>query len=65
MSHLLSVLSFLAARIEREDDGATAVEYGLLVAFIAVAIIAAVVLLGTRLSAIYCDVVTAMGGTCT
>ena len=35
------------------DTGATAVEYGLMVALIAVAIITAVTLLGTKLSAIF------------
>jgi len=37
----------------RSEEGATAVEYGLLVALIAVVIIVAVTLLGTRLSAIF------------
>lgn len=34
----------------KDEDGATAVEYGLMVALIAVVIIAAVTLLGTNLS---------------
>jgi pilus assembly protein Flp/PilA len=38
---------------ERKDRGATAVEYGLLVGLIAVAIIAAVVLLGGQLDALF------------
>jgi pilus assembly protein Flp/PilA len=38
---------------ERKDRGATAVEYGLLVGLIAVAIIAAVVLLGSQLDALF------------
>jgi len=37
----------------REEEGATAVEYGLLVALIAVAIIAAVTLLGNNLAAMF------------
>ena len=36
-------------RFMREEDGATAVEYGLMVALIAVVIIGAVTLLGTAL----------------
>ena len=36
-----------------EDEGATAVEYGLMVALIAVAIIVAVRLLGTNLGALF------------
>ena len=35
------------------DSGATAVEYGLMVALIAMAILAAVTLLGTKLSALF------------
>jgi pilus assembly protein Flp/PilA len=38
---------------ERKDRGATAVEYGLLVGLIAVAIIAAVVVLGDQLEALF------------
>ncbi len=37
----------------REEEGATAVEYGLLVALIAVAIITAVTTLGTNLSGLF------------
>ncbi|GAA4286421.1 Flp family type IVb pilin [Georgenia daeguensis] len=37
----------------RKDRGATAVEYGLLVGLIAVAIIVAVALLGTQLDALF------------
>ena len=37
-------------RFLRDEEGATAVEYGMMVALIAVVIIAAVALLGTNLS---------------
>jgi len=37
-------------RLFKDEEGATAVEYGLMVALIAVAILAAVTLLGTSLS---------------
>ncbi|WP_392544888.1 Flp family type IVb pilin [Oryzobacter telluris] len=37
----------------RSEEGATAVEYGLMVALIAIVIIAAVILLGTRLSSLF------------
>jgi pilus assembly protein Flp/PilA len=40
----------------RKEDGATAVEYGLMVALIAVVIIAAVLALGTKLSDIFTQV---------
>ena len=36
-----------------EEEGATAVEYGLMVALIAIVIIAAVTLLGTNLSSLF------------
>ncbi|MBF0480429.1 MAG: Flp family type IVb pilin [Desulfovibrionaceae bacterium] len=40
----------------RDEEGATAVEYGLLAALIAAVIIAAVTLLGTNLTAIFNNV---------
>ena len=49
----------LIARL-RSDDGATAVEYGLMVALIAVAIIGTVTLLGTELSALFADITAAL-----
>jgi pilus assembly protein Flp/PilA len=41
--------NFLAESLHRDDRGATAVEYGLIVTLIAVAIIAIVTLVGQRL----------------
>jgi len=41
--------NFLAEPLRRDDRGATAVEYGLIVTLIAVAIIAVVTLVGQRL----------------
>jgi len=49
---MLSRLIKLQARINN-DRGATAVEYGLMVALIAVVIIVAVTLLGTNLSSMF------------
>jgi len=40
-------------RFVREDDGATMVEYGLMVALIAVVCIAAVTLVGSSLSSLF------------
>jgi pilus assembly protein Flp/PilA len=40
-------------KFTRSDKGATAVEYGLMVALIAIVIIASVTLLGTNLNAIF------------
>jgi len=42
----------------RSDRGATAVEYGLMVALIAIVIIASVTLLGTKLSTLFNTVAT-------
>ena len=45
-----------------DEKGATAVEYGLIVALIAVVIIGVVTLLGGQLQAIFQQIVTALGG---
>jgi pilus assembly protein Flp/PilA len=44
------------------DEGATAVEYGLMVALIAVVIIGAVVILGNNLDATFTEVGDEIGG---
>jgi pilus assembly protein Flp/PilA len=46
---------------ETDERGATAVEYGLMVALIAVAIIVAVTLLGTNLSAKFTQIANKIG----
>lgn len=50
----------LIQRFKADEDGATAIEYGLIAALIAVAIIAAVRALGTTLSGVFTDVDTEM-----
>jgi pilus assembly protein Flp/PilA len=45
-------------RLMRDDSGATAIEYGLIAALIAVAAIAALSLVGTNLSGIFNTVAT-------
>ena len=51
-AHLIAFLSTLQTRVEGDKDrGASAVEYGLLVGVIAVAIIAGAALLGPALQA--------------
>ena len=53
-AHFLAYLTTAQAGLEnREDRGATAVEYGLLVGLIAVVIIVGVTLLGTELLALF------------
>ena len=50
---LMTLVSFAQDRLEREEKGATAVEYGLMVGLIAVVIIAAVVILGNKLNGLF------------
>ena len=50
---LISLIAVASNRLEREEKGATAVEYGLMVGLIAVVIIAAVALLGGTLSGFF------------
>jgi pilus assembly protein Flp/PilA len=52
---LLTLAAFAKDRL-RKEDGATAVEYGLLVGLIAVAIITAVLALGGKLSGLFSSV---------
>jgi pilus assembly protein Flp/PilA len=50
---LLITLQALLSDLRTRDDGATAVEYGLMVSLIAIVIIVAVALVGTNLSAVF------------
>lgn len=50
-------------RLRREETGATAVEYGIMVGLIAVVIIAAVALIGPQLKTFFNAIVVALGGT--
>jgi pilus assembly protein Flp/PilA len=53
---MLSTFKYLASRLRRDETGATAVEYGIMVALIAVVIIVAVTLLGTTVSDMFHNV---------
>ncbi len=50
----------ILARMLRNDDGATAIEYGLIAALIAVVIIGAVTVVGTSLSSTFTSVSNAL-----
>jgi pilus assembly protein Flp/PilA len=50
----------LTQLLRRDDRGATAVEYGLMVALIAVAIIITVTALGTKLAGLFTTVTTSI-----
>ena len=54
------MLKLIAKFQARGDEGATAVEYGLMVALIAVVIIGAVTLLGGNLNTIFTNVANAI-----
>jgi pilus assembly protein Flp/PilA len=56
---MVSLVAVAQDRV-REEKGATAVEYGLLVGLIAVAIIATVTLLGDQLNALFTEITTAL-----
>ena len=51
------------SRFAKDESGATAIEYGLIAALIAVVIISAVTALGTTIKPKFNAVVTGMGGT--
>ena len=53
---MLSLYTKAAIRLRREEKGATAVEYGIMVGLIAVVIIVAVTLLGSTLSLMFEEV---------
>lgn len=60
----LQTLGFrIKNRLQRDETGATAVEYGIMVGLIAVVIIVIVTTLGTDLAAKFTDVVAKLGGT--
>ena len=50
-------------RFLKEEEGATAVEYGLMIALIALAIIVSVRLIGTNLNTLFSGVATNLGNT--
>ena len=55
----------LIKRFIHEEDGATAIEYGLIAGLVAVAIITALSLLGTSLDSLFSDVATQVDGATT
>jgi pilus assembly protein Flp/PilA len=59
---MLAFFSNAAARVRRNEKGATAVEYGIMVALIAVAVIAAVTLIGGNLTTTFESVACSVKG---
>lgn len=60
MLNLVVFMQNYLAQLRRDDRGVTAVEYGLIAALIAVAIAAAVGLVGGQLNTIFTNVRTAL-----
>jgi pilus assembly protein Flp/PilA len=60
LSHFVSITSFLADRLRRDDRGATAVEYGMIVALIAAVIVVTVKTLGTQIETAFTTITTAL-----
>ena len=60
LNYVVYVTNLVADKLRRDDRGATAVEYGLMVSLIAIVIIAAVTLVGTRLTALFNAVAAAL-----
>lgn len=61
-SQMLSLYTNLAVRLQRNEKGATAVEYGIMVGLIAVVIIVAVSLLGSTLTDMFTQVQCSISG---
>ena len=59
---MLTFFSNIAARVRRDEKGATAVEYGIMVALLAVVIIAAVTLLGGGMKDTFTEVQCSING---
>jgi pilus assembly protein Flp/PilA len=57
---MMQILHTLQARAERDETGATAVEYGMMVALIAAVIVGLVATLGTQIQAAFQTIVTAL-----
>ena len=62
-SLMVSMTAFIAGikgRVSREEKGATMVEYGIMVAFIAILVMAVVIVLGPAIAALFQQVVDAL-----
>ena len=59
---IASLVAVAQYRLQQEEKGATAVEYGLMVGLIAAVIIATVMTLGGQLDALFVKITTKLGG---
>ncbi len=60
LRYYVYMLNFISQPLHRDDRGATAVEYGLMVALIAAVIVVAVAALGTKLNGIFNSISTSV-----
>jgi pilus assembly protein Flp/PilA len=58
----MNALMHSARRFLHDEDGVTAIEYGLLAALVGVAIITAAALLGTKISGLFTALANKLGG---
>lgn len=59
---LSAVSAFVSDRFDKKDRGATAVEYGILVALMAAFVVAAVLILGPWIAELFNDAAAAVDG---
>ena len=57
---VVTLVSIAQDRLEREEKGATAVEYGLMVGLIAAVIVTTVILLGNQLNGLFQQITAAL-----
>lgn len=57
---MLTNLKAVAGAFRRDETGATAIEYGLIAAFVSIAIVATLKLLGPRLDGIFTTIYNAL-----
>lgn len=62
-ANIYIALQTVTGKLRREEKGATAVEYGIMVAGIAVAVMVTVFLIGTTLDGLFVDVEAQLAGT--
>jgi pilus assembly protein Flp/PilA len=60
LRYVVYMQNLIAEQLRRDDRGASAVEYGLLVALIAAVIVGAVTLIGTNLTSVFNKVANAV-----
>lgn len=60
IASLISVFHTAKARLSSDEKGATMVEYGIMVAFIAVLVMAAVLVLGPQIAGLFTSVSNAI-----